>query len=52
VGRCGEACDDDLQCSPGFRCDELLVGKTFDAPIGTKGEFDGKAKRCVAGARK
>jgi len=53
-GRCGELCAEDLQCTPGYRCDEVLVGTEYDAPLGVKakGLTDAREKRCVQGARK
>lgn len=53
-GRCGEPCGEDLQCSPGYRCDELLVGPEYDAPLGTKaqGLTAAREKRCVQGVRR
>jgi len=50
-GQCTMTCDDDLQCDPGWRCDDALVDEGHLVPTGTKGAGPKHQKVCRWGAR-
>jgi hypothetical protein len=50
-GTCLDACEDDLQCAAGHRCDEALVKEAYLVPLGTKGAGPKREKVCRWGTR-